>query len=855
VQVYFNGGLTGASPQINIRGQNSLSLSNQPLLYIDGVRVDNSPAGPPTAPVAAGASSGRFNDLLPSEIESIEIVKGPSAATLYGTDAANGVILVRTKRGTAGAPRWTISGEAGLLTFDRNRFATNYYPWGHSTTSGSGSAVRCPLEVVATGACVQDSVTSFSPLLNAETTPIGNGSRSSASLQVSGGGSSLLYFLSGTTEQETGYLKMPDTDRHLLEVQMGGRPLSDEALRPNTVQRNGGRANLTVPLTPATDVAISVGLNAEQFRIPNPLVLDNAAGPGIRDQNDGWRAGGRPGDSFIKRNRESVTHVTTSLTGNWHPTSWLTGRLMTGLDYSSDYFDLLAPAGVGFLPATITGSRENTKALISLQTVDGNLSLKAPIRSWLTSNTSVGAQYNRRTALTTTAAATQLTPGSETVAGGAVATAKESTTETVVAGSYVEQTFGFNERLFATAAVRADGGSAFGTGFRTAIYPKASLSWLVSDEPFWPTIRGLTSVRIRAAAGESGVQPGPVAALASETLFPVVINGTAATGAGLGAVGNQDLKPERQREFEAGIDVQAFQNTISLALTRYDKRSTDALVSMPLPASFGGGTRWENVGAVRNWGYEATLRVAAIQRPRLNWTVSLNGSLNDNTVLSIAPSVDAVYSTGFPAIARGYPLFSYFEFPITAYRDANQNGIIEGSEVTVGETRAFAGRSYPRTQLSGTSEIGLLGDRMRLSATVEHRGGFSLLNPEFIRCTLDACAAVSFPNAPFADQAAAAARRTAALGNTFWGYIEDASFTRLRELSLTYSLPSRISQQLRARDVALTLAGRNLALWSHYHGTDPEVQGFVGATNRGAGYDRSGPPAATYWLLRVRISP
>jgi TonB-linked SusC/RagA family outer membrane protein len=853
LQVYFPGGLTGASPQINVRGQNSLSLTNQPLLYIDGIRVDNGAAGSTAPPVSVGPSSGRFDDLVPSEIASIEVVKGPSAATLYGTDAANGVILVRTKRGVAGPPSWSLFAEAGLLEMDRNRFRTNYFPWGHPI-SGDPAEIRCPLRSVAAGTCAQDSVTNFSPLLDPETTPIGTGSRYSFGAQVSGG-SDVRYFLSGTMEREIGYLQMPDADRALLEAQ-AGHALGDEALKPNAARRYAGRANFAIPLASTADLTVGVGLNSSRLRIPSPLAIESAdGGPGIRDQNDGWRGGARPGDLFIKRNRQNVTHVTTSLTGNWRPAGWASARLTAGLDRSSEFDDRLARAGEGFLPFTVVGARENTKVTTSLQTLDGSGTVDVHIGRAVTSRTTVGVQYNRRLELINTAAAKQLTPGSSTVAGGALPIASEATTETVVAGTYAEQVFGFHDRLYASIAARADGGSAFGTGFHTAFYPKASVSWLLSDEEFWPDIPGIASLRLRAAYGQSGVQPGPVAALASESLFPAFVAGVSTTGAGLGTLGNRDLKPERQRELEFGADLQALGGRVELAVTHYDKRSTDALVSLPLPASLGGGTRWENVGAVHNWGYEAAMTVALVRRAGLRWSVSLNGSVNDNEVVSIAPGVDALYTQAFPSIAQGKPLFSYFDYPITGFDDANGDGILDDTEISVGDDLAFAGRSYPRTQLSGTTEVGLLDDHLRISASIEHRGGFSLMDPEWISCNHDTCAGVSFLDAPFQDQAAAQARRAPALHNTLWGFIRDASFTRLRELSLTYSLANNLARSLGVRETSVTLSARNLALWSRYRGVDPEVQSFFGSSDMGAGYDRSGPPAPTYWLLRVQVRP
>jgi len=852
LQVYFPGGLTGASPQINVRGQNSLSLSNQPLLYVDGVRVENSVATRATVPVAVGGGSGRFDDLIPSEIESIEVVKGPSAATLYGTDAANGVILVRTKRGTPGPARWSIFAEGGRLQLDRTRFRTNYYPWGHATT-GEPVPVRCPLRSVAAAACVQDSVTSFSPLLDPETTPIGSGSRYSAGAQVMGG-SGVRYFLSGTLEHEIGYLKMPDADRALLEAQ-AGHPLGEEALHPNAARKYAGRLNVTIPVSSSADVIAAVGLNSLRLRVPTPLLLDAADDYGIRDAYDGWRDQSRPGDAFVKRNRQDVTHLTGSLQSDWRPTAWLAAHVTAGLDYASEYDDRLARAGIGFLPYSTTGARENTKVTTSASTVDGNAVIKLPLGAAVESRTTVGVQYSRRLELLNTAGAQQLTPGSGTVAGGAVLLASETTTETIVAGTYAEQTFGLHERLYVTLAARADGASAFGRGFQTALYPKASMSWLLSDESFWPHIPGISSVRFRAAYGESGVQPGPLDAISSELLFPALVGDASTTGAGLGSLGNDDLKPERQREVEIGIDLQAFDGRANVALTRYDKKSKDALVSLPEPASLGGGTRWENVGAVRNWGYEAELSMTLLEHTNVRWSMSVSGSINDNKVLNIAPGIDALYQSVYPSIVRGYPLFSYFYVPITGFQDANGDGILAENEISVGSSRAFAGRSYPRTQLSATTELGLLRDRLRISASIERRAGYRLLDHDWVKCALDACAGAVLPDAPFGEQAAAQARHAPSLGSTSWGFVRDASFTRLRELSLTYSLSDNLLNTLGISGLSATLSARNLALWTRYPGADPEVQTALGRASNGAGYDRTGPPPPTYWLIKLQVKP
>lgn len=855
VRVQFGGGLTGASPPISIRGQSSLSLSNQPLLVVDGVRVANSTAGGVTAPTAAGLSSGRFDDLELADIESIEIVKGPSAATLYGTDAANGVILVKTKRGKTSEARWSASAEGGILSFDRDRFPVSYFPWGHAIASPD-VPIRCPLLGMNAGTCTQDSITSFSPLREAATTPIGTGSRQKIGLQVSGG-ASVRYLLSVVREVETGYLKMPSTDGRLLEEQ-AGRSLTDDERHPNGISRYSVRGNFQVPVRADLDLDFSAAFSHSNVRIPNPLMLFfGGLSTGVRDQNDGWTRGVRAGDYLIKRDREDVSHLTTGINARWHPTGWLTGRLTAGLDLSTDYIDRLAPPGLGFSSAIIPGSRENTKLNISLQTLDGSLSAQTSLGSDWSLRTSIGAQYNRTTALTNTAAARNLVPGSETVAGGAAPLVSESTVETVVAGSYIEETIGWAERRYITAALRVDGASSFGAGFRAAVYPKASASWVLSSEPFWPRIPGISSVRLRAAYGESGVQPGPVAALQTERLFTAFVGQSTVTGAQLGELGNRDLRPERQSEFEGGLDVEAANGRIAMHATYYDKRSDDALVRVTLPASFGGGSQWQNVGAVRNRGYELMLQANILQTQRLSWGAAVSGSVNDNTVLAIAPSVDAIYRAGttYPGIVPGYPLKSYFDYPIESVTDADGNGIITPAEVTVGDSPRLAGRGFPRTQLTLSTDLGFFGDRLRLSAMAEHRGGYSILNgAEAARCLFSACHGTTFQGDDLEAQAAYIALSNSSLHNSYWGYFEDASFTRLREVALSFAIPPSLAARLHVRDANLMISARNLALWSKYSGTDPEVQTAPGNPDASAGDGTTALPAPRYLILRLSIA-
>src|SRR2546423_1928353 len=203
------GNTTGTGARIRIRGTNSLSLVNDPIYIIDGVRM-TSPNGSQSGNIfTGGAIQSRAQDLNPDEIENIEIVKGPSAATLYGTDAANGVIVITTKRGRAGDTRYHITAESGIIK-DRNTYPTAYTLWGHAPAGSTRNCLTPLLSQVSSGLCVSDSLTSFNLWSTPNTTPLGTGRRGKTGAQISGGQQSLRFFTSGEYEHEFGIYKIPD---------------------------------------------------------------------------------------------------------------------------------------------------------------------------------------------------------------------------------------------------------------------------------------------------------------------------------------------------------------------------------------------------------------------------------------------------------------------------------------------------------------------------------------------------------------------------------------------------------------------------------------------------------------------
>ncbi|MGH7357651.1 MAG: TonB-dependent receptor plug domain-containing protein, partial [Candidatus Rokuibacteriota bacterium] len=397
VQVLQTSGASGVSPRIRIRGLSSLSVGlffgvlapeDVPLLVVDGVRADNSQGG---VGAAFGLASGRFNDLNPEEIESIEIVKGPSAATLYGTDAANGVIVVKTKRGQPGRARWNVYAENGILDVPAE-FPDNYFSWGTNLTTGV--VQQCRLAQKAAGACRIDSLATFSPLNNSETRPFARGSRQQYGAQVSGGVAQFTYFLSGEYQQETGILKMPAAEVQRVTALRGGEPVPEEQIRPNALERINVRGNVNATLGPTADVGLSVGYVSGDTRALGSFSMRaGLGGPGVRNALDGW-VFDRPGEVFGMRNEERDSRFTTSARANWQPLSWLTTRGTVGLDFGSHFLDVLQRRGEG--PAAQSGQGIRILGRFETKLYSVDLGASASFKPWerLTSRTSVGAQYN-----------------------------------------------------------------------------------------------------------------------------------------------------------------------------------------------------------------------------------------------------------------------------------------------------------------------------------------------------------------------------------------------------------------------------------------------------------------------------
>lgn len=863
-----SGTQTGSGSRVRIRGINSISLSNEPIYVIDGVRMTSNSGSAAFGTGGNGAS--RVGDLNPEEIANIEIVKGPSAATLYGTDAANGVIVITTKRGRAGAPQWNIYAEGGAIT-DRNNYSTNYSLWG-KTTGSTISRPTCVLTQISTGACTQDSVTTYSPFYDKDATPLGTGYRSQFGLQLSGGNEALRYFVAGEQEKETGVLDLPPFERRRFDST--NVPIREWTSRPNVSNRNSFRANLNATVTPKLDIGITTNLITVEQRY---TLESNATaglgsqvfgGPGYKNNGlvavvgtplTGYRAW-TPGFTWQEKTSQNVTRFITGLNVNYRPFTWNQTRLNIGNDYTSRSDDNLLYNGEG-PPINSTyrlGFKGNGRAGIQNFSVDAASTANYSVASWLLTKTTIGLQYVDYAFRSNVASGEDLVPGSQTTGGGATKGATEATTQSRTAGVFIEEQFAIRDRLFLTAAARSDQNSAFGTNFKRVIYPKFSASWVISQEDFFPATPLIDNLRFRLAAGSSGVQPGPNDALRYYSATTSNIRDVDTPAAIYAAIGNDLLKPERTSEIETGFDISGLRGRANFEFTYYKKTTRDALILAVVAPSVGASTsQASNLGAVENTGFEMLLNTQLLDRKWLGLDMTLSGSTNANVVKSLGDTPAQIGVT--TRVVEGYPINGFWARPITGWDDKNKDGILTYNadpalnEVFVGDSSIFRGYNQPRYTLTATNGFDLFNKRLRVQSLVDYRGGsLHYNNTERIRCVSRRnCNGLVNPNASFVEQAMVVATVNNP-AKTLDGFLQPGAFVRLREISATYNVEPRLAHMLRANSASLTFSARNLGFKSNYRGTDPETDRLASVDSDSPDdFQTIAPPS--YFVFRLNL--
>lgn len=865
--VLASGGEVGSASRIRIRGVSSLENSNDPIVIVDGVRIDASTTkgidgNPPAIQNFTNYPPAltRLNNLDPATIESVEVLRGPSAAALYGSDAANGVILIKTKKGTPGPARWSVSGSRGWSRLPEATYPESYYGWGTSLVNPSGpcALVVAPFggSTVASGQCTQDSVTHFDPLNNPVTSPFSGGTESHANAQVSGGSQQLRYFVSGSYDNQIGILKMPAIYADSLELYRHTTSIPDWQERPNALQSVGVTNTMTSQINDKTVLTLSTAYTHNLHRSA-PQGTQSFINGGVQGgakpyMNGGWSQIS-PSTDFSTLNTDNADDLLGTLHGEAQPTSWWALRGTVGVDHANQTTQTLTRAGdfpAAPLPGVVTpnsGSKSRYDNATTMTTVDLGTNASASLPGDLVWRTSVGGQAVRDTRSSLFASGTTLLPGSDQINKASTRDGGEAVNATATVGAYVEESLGWLNRRFLTMALRQDYGSTFGTDTKNPLYPKWSASWVLSQEPMFKGVMDrlpLSNVRLRAAFGHAGIQPATQARYRTYSLQNVYLNGATSTSnvAVINTLGNESLVPERSVEFEGGIDVGFWDDRLLIEGTLYSKRTENMLVNIPIPPSFGLGNRDENIGAVRNSGQELTVTARPIDGRSVTWSTMIGASGNRNKLVSLNAQGVPISGVNYHL---GYPLFGIWGKAVTGYGDRNGDGFIEPNEVQMTDSTVYLGQNIPKVSLTFNNTLSFLSGRLTLNAMVDYAGGMTQRDQTLISLAQLGYAQGNFdPNATTTEQLLSLYKAASSLG------LQTVSWWRLESLALSLMLPTRLAQRVGAHSASLSLMGRNLGLWTNYNGQDPEVNTqLVGDTQT----DDGSIPQTRDWLLRIDL--
>lgn len=792
-------GTAGAAPNIRLRGASSLSARTTPVVYIDGVRMNTGSLG---NFAVYGQTTSLFDNLNPDDIESIEVIKGPAAATLYGAEAAAGVIQVITKRGRMGERniRYGASFELGQNEWGVER-PTNYTL---CTADRIGNPDLWP-------GCVGQSEGEFITHVPLSDHPeaLRSGAVRRLNLTAQGGGEQYSFFLSGGTDLDEG------------------------VFHNNFANRSSLRGNFG--FFPSQQLDLSVSLNYTNGHVRLPLNDDIAYGLIISS----WLAEpGRqyawPGDEGFFTLRPEVSNSYDNQTRtdrfvlggqlNYRPFEWMSNRLQIGYDLSSGLAELFyapdprAPFGPNVSEGFIARATPRNAAL----TIDYSGTATAALGEDMISNTSFGVQYiansYRRTAAEGRGLGSDLT---RLISSAAVTSGSETYSEQRSLGLYLQEQVAWRDRLFGTAAVRMDNNSAFGTDINTVFYPKFSLSYVISEEDFFavPTV---DQFRLRAAWGQAGNSPGPFDATRTYTTSVVTTDaGSTLPALRYGSYGNPGLEPERATEVEVGFDASLLRDRLNLEATYYNTRTRDALISVPVAPSTGfSGSRLENLGEIANSGFEFVISGTPIYLDNFIWENTLSISTNSNELVSFGDDRDPVIFGAYAPVQRyeeGYSLGAFWASPVqydeqgNLVRDAANRPVLADEQV-------YKGPSIPTHEIGYSTTFNLFGG-LRLYTMFDYKGGHYQFNVKDWRRDR---AGISWETVdPNADPDEVAVRMFPSQTDL---HVQPADFIKWRNLSLSYALPQTLLQGTGLQRASLTLSGHNLAvLWTRYGGADPEV--------------------------------
>ena len=848
IELTGGGGQLGQGKQIRLRGNSSVSMTNQPIIYVDGVRMMDGAFPRVDTP---GMTQGRgaritvspLDQINPNDIERIEVIKGSAATTLYGTEASAGVIQIFTKRGSQGAPVWTAEvsqgtgwakkyGVNGVDYMHMEHFLRS--PWWGGGYDGGEFGREC-----ITAATADDPETAFDEtsrnFMWGDHNGAANGSCSypgtqwyqNYNLSVRGGGQTLQYFLSGGYSNDTGMMPLDEQERYNVQANFTFTPLDDLQLQWTT-----SLANQWNQVTPSGNNLSGIEL---QIMRQERNYFSNGDPRAVAQALD-----------YDFQNR--VQRLTTGLTATYTPLTDLTNRFTVGYDHSQQEGRNLMPIGFWELPE---GSLTTDVFQKELLTFDYVGTYRFDLTDAVASNFSWGGQAVGNE-LRRVVGSGQNFPGAvePTLTSAAVRLSQEDREKVWNAGFFFQNVFDIANKYFLTAGVRVDGNSAFGEGFGLQVYPKASASWIVSDEGFWPENMG--SLKLRTAYGQSGRAPGTFDAV--RTWDPEGFLGRPAFQPE--NRGNPNLGPEVTSEFEVGFDGSWLRDRLSAAFTYYSQRTTDALMEVSAAPSLGfANDQLENVGELANKGIE--LQVDASVFASSEWGVDLGLGVSTSKTEVIDLGGNQPFNALDGRIIEGQPVPVGWDRKV-ANPDCTSDCGARGWTYAEDGENVVRGPTFPTHFVTPSLSIRTPGNIL-LSARGEYRGGNvveispipvgrSVRSPICYPYYVDPTSSIELKDGT---PALWRERCSPAGADDYWF---DGDYFKLRSVSATVPMDFAFPETVSNAALTVTLANA----WDWYREVpwyDVEMTSDSGAGRAGEGFanasERTPAPAILRFNLRV----
>ena len=897
VRVKQTTGLPGQPFSIEIRGAGSITAGNEPLYVIDGFPISTEGTN-----VNGGFSNGSpLDNMNPNDIASVEVLKDAAASSIYGSRAANGVVLITTKKGKKGKTKFTFNTYGGINREANRVDMLSSQQWIDRAKTmidaqwvGSGIAGASASQTTAERIAAYNSVNPSVPLTTSNTRyftylyderwdipghpgldyidwqdkVFRTGEFSNYQLSASGATDVVNYYVSANYQKNTGY--MIGTDYTLFSA------------RANIDFKLSESFKIGINLAPSYSIKNDPGVEGKDNTLFKALTATpvfesaaNAAGEKYTTRYAWGSSTTNMLNALARTGKNSMYRNIVSTYADYKFANAFTLKSTLNFDNSDNTFESYTPNDV---QASIRGAYNTYRRL---NIVNENT---------LNYNKSIGDDHNFNVLLGESFSSYKITRSS--LASGGLY--NSSTIETLPTGSlgstnaekntllsyFARLQYDYKEKYLFSASIRSDGSSKFGSDKRWGSFYSLSLGWRVKQESFLQNVDWLNEFKLRASTGTNGSNNiGSYGSYSTLGQYNYVVGGAVGIGQGVSSIPNPSLHWEQSKSIDFGLDFSIIQNRISGTFEVYRKNNSDLLLRVPVPAASGFTSYLTNVGEVQNQGWEFELNTVNVKTNNFEWRTSANISHNENKVLALGPDQNKIeisnaFDAGYPLVKLeiGKPMYTIFVLKqngVVTQADIDNGGTtIDGNKLVLGDPRYIDQNGDKKINAEDRVDVGNPTPKYTwgitntfkykdfdLSVLVQGQNGGTVYG--LTGRAIDRTGMGSVENSLDVNPEVRGNWKTS-FGfkpNTDWLYKSD--YVSIRSISIGYNLREAVKSLKRIDNMRLYVTGENWFYWNKYKvGFNPEAVNTSGSSNNdfSVPVDYGGAPLAKSIVLGLNIN-